>query len=365
VEGDPVRLFAEIETPAQRFVRVPLGEPLPAAARGGRLAGIALEPDTRVIERGADAGTALTGSVTIDLPDLQGGFSDWVGVGGARIDGSTVRYTLSNAVATRIRPRQPTAPVPVLATPRLAAAAGDGGLLPLQIAGERVNVRVVDTVRRFPGVEGQAVVGDAAALAAAVNLERPGAARLNEVWLRLRDAGGRDEVERALAAKPFDVLDLESRRALEEDARRDPIAHGTLLALVVAATVALGLALAGILLTVAGDLRDERGEFYDLEAQGASPGLLRRLVRLRALVITIAGLLAGAVAGLALAAVVTDLVGLTARATAAEPPLVLDVDLAVVVGAAVLYVAAAGGLVWLATRRAFTAPAPGRVEALE
>ena len=365
VEGDPVRLFAEIETPARRFVRVPLGDPLPAAARGGRLAGIALEPDTRLIERGADAGTALTGSVTIELPELRGGFRDWVGVGGARIDGSTVRYTLSNAVATRIRPSQPTDPVPVLATPRLAAAAGDGGLLPLQIAGERVTVRVVDTVRRFPGVDGQAVVGDGDALAAAVNLERPGAARLNEAWLRLRDAGRRDEVERALAAKPFDVLDLESRRALEEDARRDPIAHGTLLALVVAATVALGLALAGILLTVAGDLRDERGELFDLEAQGASPGLLRRLVRLRALAITAAGLLAGAVAGIALAAVVTDLVGLTARATSAEPPLVVAVDLAVVLAAALLYLAAAGGLVWLATRRAFTAPAPGRVEALE
>ena len=106
------------------------------------------------------------------------------------------------------------------------------------------------------------------------------------------------------------MLDVQSRLALEEDARRDPIAHGTLLALIVAALVALGLALAGILLTVLGDLRDERGELFDLEAQGASPGLLRRLVRLRALTITVAGLLAGAVAGSALAAVVTDLVGL-------------------------------------------------------
>ena len=365
VTGGPVRLFAEIETPTQRFVRVPLGDPLPREARGGRLAGIAIEPDTRLIERGADAGTGLAGAVTIELPDVPGGIGDWVGVGGARIDGTSVRYTLSNAVATRIRPRQPTDPVPVLATPRLAAAADERGLLPLQIAGERVTVRVVDTVRRFPGVDGQGVVGDGEALAAAVNLERPGAARANEVWLRLRESGRRDAVERALAAKPFNVLDVQSRLALEEDARRDPIAHGTLLALIVAALVALGLALAGILLTVLGDLRDERGELFDLEAQGASPGLLRRLVRLRALTITVAGLLAGAVAGLALAAVVTDLVGLTARATAAEPPLVLDVDLGIVGAAVVLYVAAATALVLLATRRAFTAPAPGRVEAVE
>jgi hypothetical protein len=78
-----------------------------------------------------------------------------------------------------------------------------------------------------------------------------------------------------------------------------------------------------------------------------------------------AGLVAGALAGLALAAVVTDLVGLTARATAAEPPLVLDVDGLVVAGAVAAYVLAAAALVLLATRRSFTAPAPGRVEAVE
>ncbi len=363
--GGPVLLSAEIEGPTGRFARVPLGDPLPAAARGGRLAGIAIEPDTRLQERGADAGQAQTGSVTIELPDVPGGISDWVGVGGARIDGSTVRYTLTNTVATRIRPRQPTEPLPVLATPRLAAAADDGGLLPLQIAGERMTVRVVGTVRRFPGVDGQAVVGDGEALAAAVNLERPGAARVNEIWLRLREPGSAAVVDRALAAKPFDVLTVRSRHALEADARRDPIAHGTLLALAVAAAVALGLALAGILLTVLGDLRDESGELLDLEAQGASPSLLRRIVRLRALTVAVAGLVAGALAGLALAAVVTDLVGLTARATSPEPPLVLDVDATVVAAAVFLYVLAAGGLIVLATRRAFSAPTPARAEVLE
>ena len=246
-----------------------------------------------------------------------------------------------------------------------AAAADDDGLLPLQIAGERITVRMVGTVRRFPGVDDQAVIGDGAALAAAVNLERPGGARANEIWLRLRDPGRADEVDRALAAKPFNVLTIESRRALEADARRDPIAHGTLLALAVAALVALGLALAGILLTVLGDLRDERGELFDLEAQGAPPSLLRRIVRLRALTVAAAGLVAGALTGVALAAVVTDLVGLTARATAAEPPLVLDVDLLVVLGAAALYAVVAAALVLVTTRRAFAAAAPVRTEALE
>ena len=365
--GGNVRLFAEIEGERGRFFRVRLGDEIPIAARGGRLAGLVLEPATRLQDRGADAGHALKGSVWVQLPDVPDAFEGWIGVGGATREGDTIRYTLTNAVTTRIRPRQPAyrKPLPVLATPRLAAAADSHGLLPLQLAGERLTVRVAGTVRRFPGVDGQAVVGDAEALEGAVNLERPGAARLNEVWLRLRDPERADAVARALAARPFNVLEVESRRALEADAGRDPIAHGTLLALAVAAAVALGLALAGILLTVLGDLRDERGELFDLEAQGASPSLLRRIVRTRAFAVAAAGLLAGALTGVALAAVVTDLVGLTARATAAEPPLVLEVDVLVVLGAAVLYALAAAALVVLATRRAFSATAPGRVEALE
>jgi FtsX-like permease family protein len=364
---DKIRLVAEIEAPNGRFVRVAPNALIPPEARGGRLAGIAIESNTRLVERGADAGKALTGSVEISLPDVPNALDGWIGVDGARIDGSTVDYTLTNTVVTRIRPRQPydDGPVPVLVTPRLAAAADSSGLLPLQIGGERVSVRVVGTVRRFPGIDGQAVVGDGAALAAVVNLARPGAARVNEVWLGLRNPKRATAVDRALAAKPFDLLAIESRRALEADARRDPIAHGTLIALAVAAAVALLLALAGILLTVVGDLRDERGELFDLEAQGASPSLLRRIVRLRAATIAVAGLVAGALTGVALAAVVTDLVGLTARATAAEPPLVLAVDVVAVLGAAAIYVVIAAALVLVVTRRAFTAAVPGRVEAMD
>ena len=70
--GGNVRLFAEIEGARGRFVRVPLGGPIPAEARGGRLAGIVLVPATRLQERGADAGQALSGSVWVQLPGPAG-----------------------------------------------------------------------------------------------------------------------------------------------------------------------------------------------------------------------------------------------------------------------------------------------------
>ena len=368
VKGDDVRLFAEIETSTGRFVRVRLGDTIPLVARGGWLAGIVIEPDTRLQERGADAGQAARGEVTIELPDLPHALGGWIGVGGARLEGNRVRLHAHE----RCRYADPTAAAGGSGARAGARDAADcrGGrlraaVLPLQIAGERIIVRVVGVVRRFPGVDGQAVVGDVDGLLRPVNLASPGAARVNEVWLRLLDPDRADEADRALAAKPFDVLAIESRRALEADARRDPIAHGTLIALAVAAAVALLLALAGILLTVVGDLRDERGELFDLEAQGASPSLLRRIVRLRAASVAVAGLVAGALTGVALAAVVTDLVGLTARATAAEPPLVLAVDVVALLAAAAIYVVVAAALVLWVTRRAFTEPVPGRVEAME
>ena len=51
---------------------------------------------------------------------------------------------------------------------------------------------------------------------------------------------------------------------------------------------ALVLAAVGLLLTVVGDLRDERGSLRDLEAQGATPADLRRHVLLRASVVGVA-----------------------------------------------------------------------------
>jgi hypothetical protein len=198
-----------------------------------------------------------------------------------------------------------------------------------------------------------------------LNTARPGAARPNELWVGLASPGSAAAVERQLRSPPLHVLETLSRRGLEREAARDPIAHGTLLALVVAALVALGLALAGILLTVLGDLRDERGELFDLEAEGAGPALLRRVVRLRALGVTAAGLVAGAATGLALGALVTDLVSLTARAADAGPPLRFALDPRLVAAALVLYVLLAFALVGAATRRAFAGAVPRRVEELE
>src|SRR5262249_58189608 len=102
-------------------------------------------------------------------------------------------------------------------------------------------------------------------------------------------------------------------------------ARGTVLTLGAAALAALALALVGLLLVVVSDLRDERGELFDLEAQGAAPATLRRHIRLRTIFVAVFGLIGGIVTGVVLAALVVALVTLTAAAGSTELPLLVGV----------------------------------------
>ncbi len=353
---------------AKRDRSTVLTAPLPPRARGGRLVAVTLV-SPRIIERGSDAGVALQGTTTVRL--LGASLDDWLGEGGVRASRSgaapgslRLAYTVTPQRTARLRPRQPTddAPPAVAVTPALGKLAGGiGGSLPLRIGGEAVNVKVAAVVDRIPGTVGDAVLADLGALATAIDTAAPGASGISEVWLDVAP-GGLRQVDTTLSRRPFAVLAKSSRAAMEEDARRDPLGHGTLLALAAAALAALGLAALGLVLAIRADLRDDRGEFTDLEAQGATPGLLRRVVAARAVLVAVVGVAAGALAGAALAFLVTRVVSVTARADAPEPPLATTIDpLTVTLGAGIFAVAAAG-LVVLTTRRAFHDPrGPGRI----
>jgi ABC-type antimicrobial peptide transport system permease subunit len=115
----------------------------------------------------------------------------------------------------------------------------------------------------------------------------------------------------------------------------------------------LVLAATGLALSVRADLRDERGELDELEAQGASPSSLRRVVRLRALVLTVGGVVAGALTGVLLVTLVTRVVSVTARGGFAEPPLAATVEIAVVAAGFAAFVLLAAALVAVATHGAF------------
>jgi putative ABC transport system permease protein len=275
-----------------------------------------------------------------------------------------VIYTLTPQRVGRLRARQAAddAPPAAAVTPALARLAGGVGRdLPLRIGGDPVNVRVSAVVDRIPGTTGDAVLADLGAMTNALDTVAPGGAGVSELWLEVAP-GAQPRVDAALSRRPFAVLEKQSRAALEADARRDPLGHGTLLALAASALAALALAAVGLVLAIRADLRDDRGELTDLEAQGATPTVLRRVVAAQAALVGVVGAAVGALAGIALAFLVTRVVSVTARADAPEPPLATTVDpLTLALGAAAFAVAAVALVVWT-TRRAFGDPrGPGRI----
>jgi hypothetical protein len=363
-----VSFVAVVETPNGAFRRVELdatradrsSQQTARVAPGARVVALEVVPPPRLIEGGADAGIGYAGSVRLGGA-LGRAARDWVGVDGATVTtadgGVDVRFVLTRQRTTRLRARQPTdeSPPQVLVTGRLAEVAGGlGGSLPLQVSGAVVPVRIAGVVERFPGTTGDVVVGDRGALRTAINAASPGAARENEAWLALGTSPG-DALD-ALTRPPFRALRVTARSELEAEARRDPLARGTLVDLGASALLALVLAALGLALAVRADLRDDGGELLDLEAQGASPSLLRRVVRGRALVVALAGLVAGVVTGILLLGLVTRVVAVTARGGFAEPPLVATVDLAVVAVGVACFAALAVLLVGMSTRRAFAEP---------
>jgi ABC-type antimicrobial peptide transport system permease subunit len=154
----------------------------------------------------------------------------------------------------------------------------------------------------------------------ALNAEEPGGGFVNEVWVDASTARVA-AVEERLRRPPFDVLEVTSQQQLRTTLQDEPIARASLLVLEVAAAVALMLALVGLVLGIASELRDERGELFDLEAQGVGPSGLRRQVVLRALMVLGFGLAGAAGLAFALSFLVVRLVALTASATLPEPPL--------------------------------------------
>jgi hypothetical protein len=346
--GPGVLLTVSVQAPRGDFAHLVLGKadpegvqlraPIPPEARGGRIVSLTFAPP-RIVERGGDQGAPFDGTLRLGILGARtpagltqlGPYEDWLGVNGVdAVDdprGATLSFTLSEQVTTRFRPRQASdaGPVPVIASPGVAAAAGPGGELPLRVGGEQVLVRIAAVAERFPGTRDDFVVGDRILLGTALNAERPGIAVPDEIWLGADSEPARQELAAALARPPFDVLRLESRAELQASLRHDPLARGTLLTLLAGALVALGLALVGVLLGVVSDVRDERGELDDLEAQGARPALLRRVVRLRSLVVVSAGLAGGLVTAALLGLLVVDLVAVTADARASDLPLQADV----------------------------------------
>ena len=140
-------------------------------------------------------------------------------------------------------------------------------------------MRVAGVARRFPSAGAQFAIVDERALSALLDADAPGSGTPDELWLpRPRPRSTRSSA--GSTARAFAGLERTSRRTLTDEQLSDPLARAILWALAVTALLALLLALVAVALVAAGDLADERGELFDLEAQGADPADLRAQLRI-------------------------------------------------------------------------------------
>lgn len=376
--GRAVRIGASIETRRGLFEFVELGIAeaggwrvlrghISPPARGGLLVGFRFDVARgfRVANGGIGPQPEARGRLTLE--DVRSGgvplripYEDWLGVDGVRSRVSRgqaeLDYFLASELVSRFRPRQPTDGIslPVVVSPNLAAAA-DERVLPLDISGHRVLAHVVGVAERFPSTHGDFVLADRDTLAAVLNTESPGTAATSEFWIDAQPPGTPPDLERALAKPPFSELEVRLQHDLERESQSDPLASGTLLALVGTTVAALGLALAGVLLVLAADARDERRELFDLLAQGAPPRSLRRHLRLRMLLIVGFGTSGALLGGALLSALAISFVRLGAGAATPEPPIAFVVDWPLVLGGLALYLAVATALVLALSTRGIVA----------
>jgi len=112
--------------------------------------------------------------------------------------------------------------------------------------------------------------------------------------------------------------------------------------------------------TLLSDARDERGELFDLEAQGVAPGTLRNQLRLRSVVLLAFGIAGGLALGLVLSRLVVSVVSVSAETTTPVPPLVTDPDWSAIVAALAVLGVLVLGLTELTVRHALRGQTPSR-----
>jgi hypothetical protein len=392
LSGTPIQLSVALQDASGRITSVSLGRidpgrttvgaPLPG--RAGLLKVVGLEVDLPTNERNwffnlanhgravrAPAGSlTLTPLISVDSHgQAQTGVDvrKWVARGSGAVTAqggeARLRYAFPEVRTIVLRPREPTdgRALRIIASPDVARAAGPGGLLTLDFLEPPVRARVVGIATRFPTLQPDEpfAIAEESRLATALDADASGTGRPNELWLSA-PARSLSKVESALARPPFAALTRTSRQAILSSLEADPTAHAIEDTLGIAALLSLALAAIGFWVTLLSDLRDERGNFFDLEAQGVSPETLRRHVRIRAASLLIFGVAGGLVLGFVLARLVVSLIQVSAETGAPQPPLVFSPDWLASVFVLVVFACAAAAISEASAFHSFRGATPER-----
>ncbi len=350
--GEPLRLDAVVWTQDGDSTRIPLGTmrdgmtrataPLPKSAIGGWLTTLVFYNDRIVAGSGHQHGVFRS---TVSFEGLDG-----------LVDDRTIGLEVFTVSAVMIKAPQVTDGVvlPAIVSPDLAGEARPDGTLDLHVGSGTIPIRIVGTADRAPTLvdpRPRFVIVPLDPFLVAVAYAVPGSGRPSEMWLSVPDPARQAEVRTALATPPFRFAQVASRSDLVAEGAADPLSQAIVWAQVVAALAGLTLSIAALVIGAITDLRDERGELADLEAQGVPPSSLRWHALARSAWLAIGGSIAGLVAGLALAVFVTGALSIDARGQSPIPPLVVvlpPLEIAMVVGGVLVVVL--GSVALLAAR---------------
>ena len=190
-------------------------------------------------------------------------------------------------------------PLAIAVDPDTAARAGGSGRMVLNVNGQSVPAQIVAVLPRFPAGSRQFLVADRSTVVSLLNQVAPGTAFVSRVWIAVPPeslAAVRD----ALESSPASATTLAFRADLARAIIGDPVATRSILLLVVAGAVALGLAMVAAATGVRADIEESQVDQLALELDGVTPaGLRSRLLR-RGLLVAVVGVPIGLTGGLLL-----------------------------------------------------------------
>ena len=233
---------------------------------------------------------------------------DWSGWGSGQAEVATqpasadITYRFGDArivitpgfVEARTRP-----PLAVAVDPDTAARAGASGRLVLTVNGQSVPAQIVAVLPRFPAGSQHFLLADRVGVVSLLNQVRPGSAFVSRVWIGA-PAESLPAVRDALESSPASAATLSFRADLARAIIDDPVAARSILLLVVAGAVALGLAMVAAGTGVRADVEESQVDQLALELDGVTPaGLRSRLLR-RGLLVAVVGVPIGLTGGLLL-----------------------------------------------------------------
>lgn len=233
---------------------------------------------------------------------------DWSGWGSGQAEvatqraGADVAYRIGDArvvLTPGFVPPETRPPLAVAVDPDTAARAGASGRMVLLVNGQSVPAQIVAVLPRFPVGSPHYLVADRASVVSLLNQVTPGTAFVSQVWILVPEES-LPAVRDTLESSPAAATTLTFRADLARAIISDPVATRSILLLVVAGAVALGLAMVAAATAVRADVEESQVDQLALELDGVTPaGLRSRLLR-RGLLVAVVGVPIGLAGGLLL-----------------------------------------------------------------